>query len=972
LIGRDAVLDQLMEALSKADSGAPGVLVVTGETGVGKTRLVEEFLERTSGPVLAGACVPVAGEPLPYAALTQALRRSAGSGVVRQEVTRSPELARLLPPGIVPEPSAADERAGSAETSRLRLYQSVLALLSRMGAHQPVVHVVEDVHWADRATLDLLSFLATNLADERVLVLLTYREDAVGGSGAVGPWLAELGRLGAERICLERLGRADAVRLVAALSDQPMPPERIEETLERSAGNPLFVEHLVLAGSEPPGPLPTSLRDLLRVRVDGLPDQTRGVLRALAVLGGRGTTVAVLAHTAGIDEECVEGLLRGAIAAHVAEVRSGGNVGFRHPAFREVVYAELLPSELNRLHRAAAEALSGDSGPDRAVIGEVARHWHLAGDLPRALESSVAAGEAYEQVYAFADAEACYVRALDLLDRGDTDVDGVDLAARAAGSASLAGDSAAAVRLLAGALEQTADPRVRAGLLEQQGSVQYLAGDAIAAEKSFRAARDLLHPGEVTELAARVFAGFGLLAATWSRLGDAESAADRALEISRTVGARREEGIALNALGVVAATRGETSRGVDLLHDALAVAREINSPQSVGLAYVNLSHVLGIAGRLDEGIELCRQGIGELNRFGQDRQIGSLLLCNASDALIKAGRLTEADELIQQALARHPRGIMAAPVLMFGAKLALARGDLEIAWERCEQARLVIESEGAPLGWSREVIEIAAEIELWAGRSEAAHELALDGLGAIDGTDEQVFGTALVALGLRALADHAVAHRDHRSRVRRAAGREDLLARLRRVRDQPGRVDLPDVGVTDLLCDAELARLEQDPAAEPWEAVATAWLDLGRPLPAAYARWRQAEALLSDRMSAEGVAALRSVHAMAHDLGLAKLVEEVETLARWYRVDLLPPQPEREGAGAVDAALDAYALTAREREVLAAVAAGKTNQEIADSLFISVKTASVHVSNILRKLDVSGRQEAARVAHRLGVGRDPD
>jgi DNA-binding CsgD family transcriptional regulator len=292
-----------------------------------------------------------------------------------------------------------------------------------------------------------------------------------------------------------------------------------------------------------------------------------------------------------------------------------------------------------------------------------------------------------------------------------------------------------------------------------------------------------------------------------------------------------------------------------------------------------------------------------------------------------------------------------------------------VAWERCEQARLVIEAEGAPLSWSREVAETAVEVELWAGRGEAAHGLVVEGLAALAGTDEELFGTGLVALGLRALADQAVAHRDHRSRTRRSAHRDELLVALAGIRDRPGRDELPEAGVLDQLCLAEESRLDQRPSPVLWADVAESWATLGRPVPAAYARWRAAEALLLTAPGARAIAAVRSVHAAALALGMRRLVDEVESLARWYRVDLLPA-PEAV-PDAADAALDAYALTSREREVLAALAAGQTNREIADRLFISVKTASVHVSNILRKLDVTGRQEAARVAHQLGVGELP-
>ena len=213
----------------------------------------------------------------------------------------------------------------------------------------------------------------------------------------------------------------------------------------------------------------------------------------------------------------------------------------------------------------------------------------------------------------------------------------------------------------------------RAALLERLGSFHYLAGDGEAAEAAFREALALLAPGETSELAARLYAGLGLLCAAWSRIDDAETACAEALRISRAVGARREEGVALNARGVVAAVRGDVDGGIGLLRESLAIAQEVQNPTDLASAYVNLSHVLGLAGRLDDGVRLARAGIAELTRYGQDRQSGSLLLVNASDALMKAGRLTEAEELITTALDRQPRGIMAAPVLLLAARLALAR-----------------------------------------------------------------------------------------------------------------------------------------------------------------------------------------------------------------------------------------------------------------------------------------------------------
>ena len=187
-VGRAAALDLLNAALTRAAAGHPSAVVVSGELGVGKTRLVREFLAQADAVAFAGGCVPVVGEPLPYAALTQALRRNR-SGVVTQELARSPELARLLPDA--PDTPGDADRA-TALGSRLRLFQAVLGLLGRLSSHRPVVHVVEDVQWADRSTLDLLAFLATNLVDERVLVVLT----APDGCRERGPARAVAGRAG--------------------------------------------------------------------------------------------------------------------------------------------------------------------------------------------------------------------------------------------------------------------------------------------------------------------------------------------------------------------------------------------------------------------------------------------------------------------------------------------------------------------------------------------------------------------------------------------------------------------------------------------------------------------------------------------------------------------------------------------------------------------------------------------------------
>jgi DNA-binding CsgD family transcriptional regulator len=214
---------------------------------------------------------------------------------------------------------------------------------------------------------------------------------------------------------------------------------------------------------------------------------------------------------------------------------------------------------------------------------------------------------------------------------------------------------------------------------------------------------------------------------------------------------------------------------------------------------------------------------------------------------------------------------------------------------------------------------------------------------------------------MRALADQAERHRDAASLHRITANRA-LLAVAAVVARGSG---LPHQGALDRWQQAEAARLDRTATPLLWADLAAAWTTLGRPVSAAYARWREAETRLDSGAGSAAIDALRAAHLASLDLRARGLQHELERLARWHRIDLLaaPSAPAEE----TDTALAAYGLTERELEVLGQLAAGRTNREIAGDLFISSKTASVHVSNILRKLDVSGRQEAARVAHRLGV-----
>ncbi|HEU4524879.1 MAG TPA: AAA family ATPase, partial [Gemmatimonadales bacterium] len=875
LIGRDDSLGRLTALLERAAEGHPAVALVSGETGVGKTALVRELVTTTEVVPFIGACVPVAGEALPYAPLSQALRslRDSGWG---DRVALPAELTQLF--SGTAQLGSSEGAASDRPVNQLRLFDAVLTLLRQLGRQRPVVHVVEDLHWSDRSTLDLLRLLAGNLEVERVLVVATYRSDDPVDGGPLPGWLAEVGRLPlAERIPLDRLTAAETGVLVDRLTGGAATKEVRESTLERSAGNPLFVEHLVESLAAGETALPSTLRELLQVRVARHSGETRRLLRAASVVG-RVMPVEVLAAMVGQDPEHVEEALRPAFEQHLLEVRNGDAIGFRHPALREVVYAELLPAERARLHRRAAETLADSADPVSA--GEVARHWHLAGDRKRALVTSVEAGYAAERIYAFADAHTSFNRAVELMDALTGDDlppevglrDRPELLEHAARAASAVGDHDEAVRLVTAALAQVEEqPPDRIRLLERLAAFEFFAGRGDRAEAAYREALELVTDGEVSAMTATLHAGLALMAAAWSRFDQAQQHGEIALRTARETANRHAEAVALDALGITAAGSGDPVSGAELLRQSLAVALELEVPDDVAIVYVNLVHVLGQANLLDEAVNVGRNGIEAVRRFGLMRQYGGLLLSNVGDCLIKSGRLDEAEEVVGRALTEAPRGIQAAPALMQAGRLAMIRGDLSFAWERLEQARAAVEAENAPDAWQREVLEALVEVELWAGRPAAAYELAVDGLAVCCAGDERRFGATLVMLGLRALADQSELLRvaDHgRHRLRRE--RKELLALADRLEPNPlVTLEGPTIeGVpVALTCRAELARLDDDPTAEPYADAAKAWIETGRPLAAAYTRWREAEARLRAGVDPAGIDALRRAHQAATQLG---------------------------------------------------------------------------------------------------------
>jgi predicted ATPase len=392
-VGRIEELELLEAARVRAADGEPAVVLVGGEAGVGKTRLVDELTSRCAAAgmlMLSGGCVPVGGG-LPYAPIVEALRPlPAELGVDAVLDLTGPswrELARLLPD--LGEPEAGPP----GQAAQARLFEVLLGLLTRLSEQTPVALMVEDLHWADQSTRDLLAFLVRNLRRERLLVVATYRSDEPR-TDRLGPWLAELDRGGpVQRLELARLDRGEtAAQLVGILGAAP-PADLVDAIFGRSEGNPFFTEELLSSVRAGTDALPPTLRDLLRGRVEALPERSQDLLATVAV-AGRQVPHRLLASVAGLNHRELADALRVVVAHQLLVIRPGEDgYEFRHALLREVVDADLLPGERARLHAALAQTLTDQP--------ELAAHWDAAGEPTRALPARVQAGLAAERAHAF-------------------------------------------------------------------------------------------------------------------------------------------------------------------------------------------------------------------------------------------------------------------------------------------------------------------------------------------------------------------------------------------------------------------------------------------------------------------------------------------------------------------------------------------------------------------------------------------
>ncbi|MYT69593.1 MULTISPECIES: helix-turn-helix transcriptional regulator [unclassified Streptomyces] len=955
-IGREGELARLTGVLERAAAGDPRAVLLAGDAGVGKTRVLTEAAAHAAGTgttVLTGHCVDLGDVGLPYLPFTEILGAAATDDRLAPAFAAHPAVDRLIGSAGTAAPDPG---------SRLQLFEGVASLLADLADLAPLLLILEDLHWADQSSRDLLRFLLSR-GVLRLPLFASYRTDDLHRRHPLRPLLAELIRLpSVDRLELRPLADADVARLVRALGSTPVPDSTVRRIVDRAEGNAFYAEELLAAlpGDEGLG----GLGDVLLIRIEQLSETTQQVLRTAAVAGRR-VGHDLLRDAVRLPQEELESALREAVGHQLLLPDDDGTYSFRHALTREAVYADLLPGERVRLHGLFAELLGRPGHPPQSAA-ERAHHSRESHDLADALTASLEAAEHAQRVGAPAEELRHLESALDLWSAVDAparpaDTDPVALTLRASAAAAHAGDPHRAVQLTRHALAQ-AGPDTDSELAAR---VRYtLAGnliriDHLEAAFTYSSEALALIPAEPPSRTWVWAAATHVLAArNVGRDKDAEQVARQALDIAEELRLTDAQADLMVSLVGLSPDNRRTEPGRERLTRARDLARAAgNLPVEMRALY---SLALGCyeSGELDACLAWLGDGIDRARRAGllsspyalELRYLQSLLLYTLGRWDECARAAATDSELLPTA-----GGFTTAPALY----VALARGDLDTA---VAGARTLL---SGPADWMATlvasiVLTDAAALRGAADDSVRQVRAAIDALTEASTTELPDVLVRLSALALSPVADAAEAARlsgdtagaEHWTRI---ADELAGMARTTAARGDDGTPQGPEGLAWLARAEAERTRAATGPDAPAWERAVTAF-GYGDPYELARCRRRLAEALLIADRREEAAEQAHAALETAVALGAEPLREDLEALVRRGRLSPAPAADDRIAA-----------LTARESDVLRLLGRGLTNRQIGEELFISGKTASVHVSNILAKLGAASRTEAVGIAYREGL-----
>jgi class 3 adenylate cyclase/tetratricopeptide (TPR) repeat protein len=849
IVGRVGERHALLAVYARVVAGRSQVLLITGAAGIGKTTLVEELCARAESAaggarVLRGESAPLAGAALAYGPFVAALRDQA-------------------------EWMLADDGTPDMLAARHRLFVRVLDLLAGLAARSPVVLVLEDLHWADDSSRELLAFLAVRLRDQPVMLVGTLREEEL--PGGVGQWLAELERRpGVSRIRLGGLADGEIAELVTGLLPaDAASADRVAAVVGAVDGNPLYARELAHAG---PGVLPASITDAVLAKAAGLTAQARTVVDQVCVADG-GMSHELLAAAVPLPEKRLLASARRAVASGLL-VPAGDGYAFSHALTRQVLYAQLLPGERRHLHHRLAEVLatSPDSDP-----GMLAQHWHLAGAPDRAGPAAVLAARQAVAERAYPEAVRSYTLAIEL--SAWLPEAGPALLEEAARAAGWAGDPDRAASWIADALTQSGDaaPTDRARLLERLGRYRFDANDLDAAIDATERALALLPDGPPSALRARVLAALATGRMLLGDFGGALPVAERAVAEAQQAGAVAEHAHGLATLGVVLAYRGEFDAGIAALQTSFSLARSTGNVEDVVRAAADHMYLLGSAGRFTEALDVAKEGRAVAESLDAPPALTSTLDNNIAAVLTMTGQWAEADRLLAE-LMNESSGKATHFLRLLQLELAVGRGDSQRA---ANLAAALAKAPPAP-GLAGPLRACLAEQALDVGNLAAAAGEVLDGLASLAGTGWAEQEIRLLAAGARVAADIAALPAADRpghlpKTWERAAVTFPERARAITDADGPGQ---PAVAAFGVLAAAEHARQHRTDGPATWRAVADAWRVASQPYREAYARLREAQAAARAGQRDQAARAVAAGEGLARKLPSGPLLSLAEEVAR--------------------------------------------------------------------------------------------
>ena len=950
--------------------GSPRAVLVHGEAGIGKTTLVRSVCEQAAGDgaqVLWGQSLRFGTVEAMYHPLVLALEGWLGEAddAGRASIVDAVPGAALILPSLGASP--ADRPSA--------LMMVVDALLNRVIARGPTVLVVDDVQWADPATWDALSYLVAGFGHQRLVLLTTHRDEAAG-SDLFQHWLGNVRRLpGTEELVLTRLDEAATGAQVAALLGRSPANRLVEQVFERSRGNPYFSELLVLRGDlgsdDLPDDLPDELSQALLGAWRGMSPAAREITGVLAI-AGRPTdlhTLTVVASEVGNERPAA---IREAVDAGVILLARDG-VWFRHPLLAGMLAESHLPGEAAPLHAAWAAHLasvSSDGVDELRRLGDLATHQERAGAGHAAFNVLLRGADLAEELGAPREAADMLARATRLWEASADPADTVGRAAlleRAAAACRWVGRAHDGFRMLCSARDLV--PAERDPLW--------------ASQLMARVARRAFDLGEVAEVPLAEFER----AVELSRVepesrAHAENLSDYADALSwvgRKEEARRViEGALAYATSSGSAAAVSRALGVrtSIVLDTDLAQADVDSKTSweqavasgeryaIGEAYMSRLWVILTTGDMRRIHEHAR----EIYRWSVTQGMTVFPSVLLTEVLLAMGELHETEIVLRRGLSGTGSPGNEAVIRVRAGVLAVRRGAPDTARGHLARVHEIMpgleerpeQEAGAPL----------AEVLLGLGEPGAAFEL-VQRILPVNAVDPRVVDELMV-WGARAAADLVQRASDDRDQASVQAHREGLTRLVKTRATLPGIAFQPS-GPEDTvqparsaLFAAESGRVDGvEDQVGLWRDAAAACIAAGLGWDQQLGSWRLASALVESGTSGtEAAELLRGVHEYSVREGAAPLQAGVEELAASARISLTSPRVP--SSGAVPAAFTG--LTPREAEVLAHLVANRTNAEIAQTLFISEKTVSVHVSNLLRKTATGSRREVAALARRVGWG----